>query len=118
MKKYRENITGTISLITFLISCLRFDGVLSLTIFCFIRGDDLVKYADPTSSVLSAIIILVASQGLVRSCVWIVMESVPQGMDIPEVKVQILDLAGVVGTLVHFLIMFDYGCSYVIVDSV
>ena len=49
----------------------------------------MVRYADPTASVLSAIIIIMASKGLVKSCAWVLMQAAPDHVDTARCETQI-----------------------------
>ena len=57
--------------------------------FRIARGRNAVKYADPAASVLSAIIIVMASKGLVKSCAWVLMQAAPDHVDIARCETQI-----------------------------
>eukprot|EP00039_Didymoeca_costata_P007568 m.101275 g.101275 ORF g.101275 m.101275 type:complete len:541 (+) comp13737_c1_seq1:159-1781(+) len=55
----------------------------------------LLEYADPTTSILSVLIILVASWKLVKSCAWILMQTSPKHININMISRKICNLSGV-----------------------
>lgn len=58
-------------------------------------GRNAVKYADPAASVLSAIIIVMASKGLVKSCAWVLMQAAPDHVDIARLLFLVSKVDGV-----------------------
>jgi len=58
-----------------------------------------LKYLDPTAAVLSALVILVSVQSLIRSCSWILLQSAPRHIDVDAVQAAILQIESV--TSVH-----------------